>query len=414
MHYVDHLFTVLDTAFSDKCCLRCGFCYARFNTGENYDRARMDATFNWFYGQYLDFYKNHTKRERSTVEINFYGGEPTVEWKHLVEDIPFRRKMAEDLGMKANFTIVSNLALLNTERLDWLQQNDVHVSCSIDGCQEAEDYWRKFENGEGASKFVFPNAVEIRKRKMARVVRMTTTPQTVKWFSKSVKFLAEELKFNTINCVTATGVDWTDEALETYEQQLSETTDWWIERVRHGKWNPLYYLNKRLPYIWGKSRERGGCGAGRSMVCADTHGLLWPCHRFAGGDVSSKWCLGDIYNGITNTEPLSRIDFINFTETDFLPECRTCDYKYACGNFCICEMVSSGMKYPNKADCRITKSQINEAVRAHNTLISENNPLYIEHMRLKKTDFIDLQTHQKYVSALKERSTAETRGIQAP
>ena len=393
-------FSTLDTALSTRCCLTCGFCYAKNDRNGQYDKECMDLTFKWFFNQYVEKSKK-LEKPKNEVSINFYGGEPILEWEHLIEEVPLRRREAEILDLKADFTAVSNLVLLNDEKIEWCKKNGVSVSCSIDGCQEAEDYWRKFPDGTGASEKVFENAKKLVNLGMTNTVRMTSTPETVKWFAKSVKFLYEELGFSTVNCVTASGQTWSNAQIETYKSQIHETTDWWIENVRQGKWMQLFYLNKRLPSIWGKPRERGGCSAGLTMICADTNGLLWPCHRFAGGDPKSKYCLGNIHNGITNNEMLDRLAELSFCHTWVTPKCSICQSRFACNSFCINEMANNGDKQESQ-ECDFITAQTQEAIRAHNTLMKEKNPLFLEHYRLKTTGNISNETHQKYLARLKE------------
>ena len=395
-------FSTLDTALSTKCCLTCGFCYAKNDRNGEYNKSRMDQTYKWFFGQYVEKAKK-IKNAKNSVSVNLYGGEPFVEWEHLKEEIPIRKNQAKDENLKISFCAVSNLVLLDDSKIDWCKQNGVSISCSIDGCQEAEDYWRKFPDGTGASEKVFENAKKIIKRGMTDTVRMTSTPETVKWFAKSVKFLNEELGFSIVNCVTGSGLTWDRNQIDTYKEKLSETTDWWINQVRNGKWIQLFYLNKRLPYIWGKPRDRGSCAAGLSMICADTNGLLWPCHRFAGGPKSSKFCLGNIYEGITNKEMLSRISELSFCHTTFKPQCTTCQSRFACNSFCLNAMANNGDNIESQ-DCEFIEAQTKEAVRAHNTLMKEKNPLFIEHYRLKKTENISNEEHAQYLEKLKSVS----------
>lgn len=397
IRYLQHSFNRLDTAFSDNCCLTCGFCYARKNKCHPYSKKRFDDMFNWFFTQYT---KNHPEcknaETQNKLHVTFYGGEPIFEWNNLVKEIPLRREQAAELGLTLHYCVVSNLAMLNSKRIDWLQKNNVGISCSIDGCQPAEDYWRKFQNGEGASKYVFPNAREITSRNMATTARCTITPETAKWLKESAIFLIENLGFNNAMCVPASGVNWTFETLEEYAHQLHELTDWWINKVKQNKWHGLYHISHMLPHIWGRKRKSGTCYAGKNLICADTRGYLWPCHRFGGGNPESKYCLGSIYTGITNTTMFNRITSLNFKNVIFKEECKTCQARFACNHFCI-NIMSAANDNITPVDCFFTKIHTKEAIRAHNTLVDNPSTSFLQHFRLCKSESLKRNEYNEQV-----------------
>lgn len=77
------------------------------------------------------------------VTIEFQGGEPLVNWpvvQHIVEYATERNK---SLGKQLEFTMVSNLALMDEDRLKYLLDHRVQLCTSIDGPEHLHDRQRK-------------------------------------------------------------------------------------------------------------------------------------------------------------------------------------------------------------------------------------------------------------------------------
>lgn len=77
------------------------------------------------------------------VTIEFQGGEPLVNFdvvKHVVE---YAKHKNETAGKTLEFTMVSNLALMDEEKLDFLLENRVQICTSIDGPKDLHDKQRK-------------------------------------------------------------------------------------------------------------------------------------------------------------------------------------------------------------------------------------------------------------------------------
>ena len=77
------------------------------------------------------------------VTIEFQGGEPLVNFpvvKHIIE---YARERNKELGKRLEFTMVSNLALMDEEKLEYLMGNKVQICTSIDGPEKLHNAQRK-------------------------------------------------------------------------------------------------------------------------------------------------------------------------------------------------------------------------------------------------------------------------------
>jgi uncharacterized protein len=79
----------------------------------------------------------------SNVTIEFQGGEPLVNFpmvKHIIEIAREKNKTADK---RLEFTMVSNLSLMDEEKLAYLVENKVQICTSIDGPEHLHDKQRK-------------------------------------------------------------------------------------------------------------------------------------------------------------------------------------------------------------------------------------------------------------------------------
>lgn len=127
-----------------RCNTTCVYCHA--------SRANMDATHTDMTPEIAD--KTVDMILKSTnpyVTIEFQGGEPLVAFatvKHLAESALQKNR---DIGKEIEFTMVSNLSLMDEEKLDWLLANKVQICTSIDGPPEVHDKQRKLPKVYGES-----------------------------------------------------------------------------------------------------------------------------------------------------------------------------------------------------------------------------------------------------------------------
>lgn len=93
-------------------------------------------------------------------KVQFFGGEPLVEWTSLMNMVEYVRfcEQTEKFGKeKLDLIVNTNGVLLNDERLEFLRRNNVHLSISLDGGREEHDLYRKDWAGQGTYNKVVRN-----------------------------------------------------------------------------------------------------------------------------------------------------------------------------------------------------------------------------------------------------------------
>ena len=77
------------------------------------------------------------------ITVEFQGGEPLVNFSVVKHAIEYGQRRAKEIGKSIEFTMVSNLALMDEEKLSFLLDHKVQICTSIDGPEHLHDKQRK-------------------------------------------------------------------------------------------------------------------------------------------------------------------------------------------------------------------------------------------------------------------------------
>jgi His-Xaa-Ser system radical SAM maturase HxsB len=133
VHYGPNLHIIVVTL---RCNETCVYCHA--------SRADMDATHTDMTKELAEKTVDQILRTTNpNVTVEFQGGEPLVNFavvKHLVE---YALEQNRTAGKRLEFTMVSNLSLMDEEKLQFLLKHKVQICTSIDGPEHLHDKQRK-------------------------------------------------------------------------------------------------------------------------------------------------------------------------------------------------------------------------------------------------------------------------------
>ncbi len=115
-----------------RCNHSCVYCHAKSigidAHGADMDEETAKAT--------VDFIMQAPSQQ---LKIEFQGGEPLAVFDTVKFTIDYAKKRASDLGKQVSFCMVSNLSLLDEDKLDFLIENKVGLCTSLDGPKEVHD-----------------------------------------------------------------------------------------------------------------------------------------------------------------------------------------------------------------------------------------------------------------------------------
>src|SRR5207237_53818 len=78
-----------------------------------------------------------------SVTIEFQGGEPLVNFPVVQRVIEYALERNKTVGKQLEFTMVSNLSLMDDAKLEYLMKHKVQICTSIDGPEHLHDKQRK-------------------------------------------------------------------------------------------------------------------------------------------------------------------------------------------------------------------------------------------------------------------------------
>nr|MDD3720137.1 His-Xaa-Ser system radical SAM maturase HxsB [Candidatus Gracilibacteria bacterium] len=131
-----------------RCNHKCQYCHAAVApmTAKNMDMTESTAK------KVVDtiFYTSNPN-----LTIEFQGGESLVNWDIVKYIIEYAKVKAFHLKKNLTFALVSNLTLMDEEKLEYLLSHNVHISTSLDGDEETHNFNRTFKEGNSFDKVTY-------------------------------------------------------------------------------------------------------------------------------------------------------------------------------------------------------------------------------------------------------------------
>lgn len=310
------------------CNLGCRYCFAE--EGEYHGRrALMSLEVG---KQALDFLVANSGNRRN-LEVDFFGGEPTMNFDVVKELVRYGRSLEEPHNKNFRFTLTTNGVLLDDDIMEFANREMANVVLSIDGRKEVNDYMRPTRNGKGSYDLIVPKF-----RKFAELrnqtnyyVRGTFTHHNLD-FSEDVLHLAD-LGFKQISVEPvvappeepyAIREEDLPKLLEEYDKLAKEM----IKREKEGRGFNFFHFMIDLTQGPCVAKRLSGCGSGTEYLAVTPWGDLYPCHQFVGMD---EFKLGDVWHGVQAEEIRDEFKLCNVYAKE---KCRNCFARFYCSGGC--------------------------------------------------------------------------------
>lgn len=310
------------------CNLACRYCFAE--EGEYHGRR---AIMSYEVGkQALDFLVANSGN-RVNLEVDFFGGEPLMNWQVVKDLVAYGRSLEEPHNKKFRFTLTTNGVLLNDEVQEFVNQEMDNVVLSIDGRKEVNDKMRPFRGGQGSYDLIVPKFEKLAesRHQMNYYVRGTYTHHNLD-FSKDVLHLAD-LGFQQISVepVVAKPEDdyaITQEDLPVLKEEYDKLAVELLNRRKAGK--PVNFFHFMIDLEGGPcvAKRLSGCGSGTEYLAVTPWGDLYPCHQFVGQE---KFLMGNVYDGILRKDIQDEFKCCNVYAKE---KCKKCFAKFYCSGGC--------------------------------------------------------------------------------
>ena len=191
----DFPLTTMVLNVTSKCNLACTYCY---EYGE--DRIVPESGKPRFMSEEVaresvEFMLRESG-DNPVAHLTFFGGETLLNFRVLKKTLAYARARGREMGKRIEFSLTTNATLLRPEIIEWLAENRVGVTISIDGPQDSQDKFRVFKNGRGSYDVILPRIRELLRRHRSRPIaaRVTLTRQNLD-VMKIFRHLTEEIGF---------------------------------------------------------------------------------------------------------------------------------------------------------------------------------------------------------------------------
>ena len=344
--------TRMELFLTENCNLRCDYCFVE---GKNREHAMSWETAR----RAIDLLIAES-RSSEDVAIMFMGGEPFLMFDVLRQAVEYAESRAAELGKKTNFSTTTNGTLFTEEMLSFCRDHRISFLLSLDGAPETHDRHRQTVSGRGSSKMILERLPLMKKYQPYLGARMTVQKDAVRDICSNFEWLVD-LGMNHFIIGPATGIDWSDEELQVYEDQMRCVVDTYKRRKEEGAQINLDVL-RQLDQLYDKPGV-WGCQAGRHSITVAADGDIYACSKMLGlNDLGGVYRLGDLDHGITDVD--ARAELIGMWQKR-TTKCMECDMRDACSGGCFATNYgATGSIYePCESDCRILRH--NFAVRQY-------------------------------------------------
>jgi len=276
------------------CNLRCRYCFA--GQGDfGGDRGLMSPEV----GRAAIDFLMAASGDRRHVEVDFFGGEPLLNRRVLVDLVHYGNKRARQAGKEIKFTLTTNALLLDGEMRQFIGDYGLAVVLSIDGRPEVHDRMRPFPSGAGSYQQVMENVSRFVHSPHCGeyYIRGTFTRYNLD-FTEDVRHLAEA-GFQSISLepvVAGAGCDYAlrEEDVPVLLAEYDKLTRYLLERRRQGR--PVEFFHFIIDLEEGPClpKRLTGCSAGQEYLAVTPAGDLYPCHQFVG---RPGFRMGNVFNG---------------------------------------------------------------------------------------------------------------------
>ena len=300
-----------------SCNLRCKYCFADEGEYNGHKGVMSVETAK----KAIDYVVKKSG-PRKNIEIDLFGGEPTMIMDRIKEIVAYARENEKAWNKNIRFTMTTNATLLTDEMMEYMDEEFENIILSLDGRQEVNDKVRVKVDGSGSYNDILPNIKKMVKKR-----------------SKNPLSLREE----DLPVI-----------FESYDKLYEEMS----RRQKNGEEFNFYHFMVDLnggPCVY---KRISGCGSGFEYVAITPQGDVYPCQQFVGKE---EYKLGSIYDDTYDVK-LGREFKVSHIYNK--PKCKNCWARFYCSGGCQANNIAfnGDMKIPYEVGCKMQKKRIECAI----------------------------------------------------
>jgi len=347
------------------CNLKCQYCYAYNNENILLEITKSKAAVDYLI-------KNAQIKASKKIILKFHGvGEPTLNWKALVDTYNYARLETKKLGLELRTGITTNGVCTDEQRI-WISENMDEVTISIDGFKDVQTVQRPHGYLDSFDE-VIKTIDAINKSKIT--IRTTVTNLNVISILEWTKYLdrigVKRVNFEPViicgrgkeeNINDVSNEEFVSGYLKAKEYAKNSNIDVSYSGIKLDK-NTIYH-----------------CGAyGRNFVVTP-NGLVSTCYEVVNRSNNNldKFIIGDC-NGSKVEIEFQRVKDLRVFSKDKRRECRGCFAEFNCSGGCISKRAIDDqiIEKSTRIKCCITKDILyNELINSIECDEYEINKIY--------------------------------------
>ncbi len=336
------------------CNLKCDYCFAaKGNCKGKAELMSLETA-----KKAIDFLIQHSG-ERKNLDLEFFGGEPLLNFEVVKETIIYAKKQAKNHNKKFNFTITTNGLLLTDEIMDFINKEIAIVVLSLDGRKKTNDRFRVANSKFGTYDVIVPKfkkMVKFRNNKNY-YIRGTYTKHNLD-FHKDIMHIYK-LGFNKISmqpviCDSKLDYAINKENLDTIFLEYEKLAHEIIKLKKNNSKIDFFSFNIDLEHGPCVIKRIKSCGCGNEYVAVTPNGDIFPCHQFVG---YNEYNMGNINQNIFNYNIKNQ-----FLKTTIYhkEKCKNCWAKFYCSGGCNANnyQFNNNVLMPHETSCAIMKKRL--------------------------------------------------------
>jgi len=338
------------------CNMRCSYCFARQG-----DFGLAKGLMPWETAKSAVDFLLSGGGKGLALEIDFFGGEPLLNWETVKQTVVYCREMEEKNSARFNFTLTTNGLLLNEEKIDYIVNNQIAVILSLDGRPEVHDAQRVLPDGSGSYARVLPRFLAmVEKKPVSYYIRGTYTRHNLDFTEDAAHIM--RIGFDSLSLEPAVGpngdLSIQKEDVPKVLTEYEKLTQLLISERNKGRESNFFHYNLDIQQGPCLAKRYSGCGAGVEYLAITPEGDIYPCHQLIG---QKRFLMGNVKKASVDKKIKAEFAGLNLSGKK---TCLNCWARFYCGGGCNANnfFINGDLSKPAEISCIMHKKRIEQAI----------------------------------------------------
>ncbi len=357
---------------AQDCNMRCSYCFAIAGTyGKPANKMAQKTAFDA-----ADFLLKHSGQHQE-VTLIFFGGEPLLNFDLIKATVRYAREEGQKVGKQVDFSLTTNGTVLTEDKIQFVCDNRIGVTVSMDGPPDVHDRNRRLMGGQESYRAVLPKALALIRGHRTRPVGARATLTRGIPDLRRCLFHLLDLGFHEAGFSPVTSSDanhYLSEAdLDSLLNQFRELALLFRDWALDGRFLGFSNISNLVAELYAGEVKRYPCGAGLGLMGVSSTGDLFLCHRLVENEEAF---LGSVEKGIEHERRDLLLKRLHLGKK---VECHSCWVRHLCAGGCYHEALErQGSLYKKNAQyCDWLRAWIEIGIGVYLDIL-EHNPSFFE------------------------------------